>query len=324
VRAGVLAHSPIASTHARGKRSRAPVERFDIGDGDGDEDVEPRRRRRRINAVAAPLADDADASPVTKKARRVDGTVEARHLAAAEYRVAKATGRATVALAAEIGTKYKVGSGRTVRRLASAQRTAASLARKPGSGAPSSVLTEQFGVIIQKILLEKNGVWTMTRLTKAYNEVAKKEGVPTASRSTVGRWLKKHTKRRKRLTKPYLTDENKKARVDFAKNLLKNWSATFNRKGHIRVFVDETQVYAWSPNRYQYVPHALRGLFNENPLRLKSKTQIPKLMFMAGFAQPNPEETSSLASLPSFRSWSTRRPRGRASTSPRVIGKASR
>jgi len=363
--AGVLKHSPIVSTHARGKRARTPVTPFVVADGDddvdarrsgrrrrldsvdesidGDEDDSPvtkksrtvtaetrrvrsrtadargkrsraqarddgrddvdddeddvrARRRRRLDASGASIDDDEDASPVTKKAKKaqkLDEVIEARHRAAAEYRQAQGARRSTHRLADELAKKYKVGSGRTLRRFVATQKAKESLKRKPGSGADPTVLTEEFGEIVQELMVAKRGEWTVTRLVKAYNLAARKKGAPTASRASVGRWLKANCTRRRRLTKPLLTPEHKKNRVAFAKDLLARWDDVFHRPGHVRVFVDEVQVFAYSPNRFQYVPHALRELFNKNPLRLKSKTKIPKLMFMAGFAKRNLEHNFS-------------------------------
>lgn len=63
---GVLKHSPIVSTHARGKRARTPVTPFVVADGDDDEDDARARRRRRLDASGASIDDDEDASPVTR------------------------------------------------------------------------------------------------------------------------------------------------------------------------------------------------------------------------------------------------------------------
>jgi len=176
---GVLRGSPIVATHARGERKRIATERLSLDDN--------RRAGKRRKDESSP--EISSSSSAKRSVTELIAEVERNHRAVATIETARARGPVTHDDAERIAAAAGVLSGRTLRRWAKKAKDGESLLLKPGSGAEPSVLTDDFGEIVQELMMETRGCWTVRSLTKAYNLEAKKRKVSAASRASVGRWI---------------------------------------------------------------------------------------------------------------------------------------
>jgi hypothetical protein len=209
-------------------------------------------------------------------AKDVDfGSTEHKYLGVLEFEKERAKSKhVSNARAAELGEQHGL-SGNYLRKLANEAGTR-SFMRKMGSGQKKTVANrEDIILFMEQKALEWDYEFTQRAMEQ---EVREKFGVGclgTIQNMMYGQEWKKG----KKYVKPFLTDEHKQARLNWAEERVQFDFFSSDKVVHI----DEKYFYAFKTGKIIYYPKGC-----EPPATTAlSKTQIPKVMFLGAVAPPN-------------------------------------
>lgn len=97
-------------------------------------------------------------------------------------------------------------------------------------------------------------------------------------------------RRTKQIIKPILTDDHKRARLNWSfKHLTMTKEEVFGDSSTCYIHADEKWFYLFHLHRHQWMPHGKSVTDCDTLLRASSKTQIPKVMFLGAVGYPRPE-----------------------------------
>jgi len=238
-----------------------------------------------------------DAAPIERKWRAVaiammrEEQRESKRLHRREYEE----------IAADGGCK----SGRSLERWIQKVRSGTPLTAIKPTGRKPLVLER-----VHSFMLERAAEFNYHFTTEVMGEQAKMN-LRVGSKSTVQRVLKKKGwKKSKQVIRPYLSEENKEARLQFCRIWLR---ITANDNDMWRIHLDEKWFFAFPKGKILYCAEGV-----EPPIQVVShKNHIPKVMFLAAIGQPTPAFHGNVGIWPVMKEHTPKRASARH---PRVNG----